>query len=59
MPANLENSVVATGLEIPVCIPVPKKVKSEVKAKLLICARLFVTPWTIAYKVPPTMEISR
>ena len=25
MPANLENSAVATGLEKSVCIPIPKK----------------------------------
>ena len=27
--------------------------------KLLSHVRLFVTPWTVAYKVPPSMEFSR
>ena len=31
----------------------------KVKVKSLNCARLFVTPWTVAYQVPPAMEFSR
>ena len=27
--------------------------------KLLSCVRLFVTPWTVAYQAPPSMEFSR
>ena len=27
--------------------------------KLLSCVRLFATPWTIAYHVPPSMGFSR
>ena len=27
--------------------------------KLLSCVRLFATPWTVAYQVPPSMEFSR
>ena len=27
--------------------------------KLLICVQLFVTPWTIAYQAPQSMEFSR
>ena len=30
---------------------------SEVKS--LSCVRLFVTPWSIAYQAPPSMEFSR
>ena len=29
------------------------------KVKSLSCVQLFVTPWTIAYKGPPSMEFSR
>ena len=31
----------------------------KVKVKLLNCVRLFVTPWTVAYRVPPSMGFSR
>ena len=27
--------------------------------KLLSCVQLFVTPWTVAYQVPPSMGFSR
>ena len=27
--------------------------------KLLSCVRLFATPWTVAYRAPPSMEFSR
>ena len=30
-----------------------------VKLKSLSCVRLFVTPWTVAYQVPPSMGFSR
>ena len=36
-----------------VFIPIPKKVKS------FSHVRLFVTPWTVAYQAPPSMEFSR
>ena len=29
------------------------------KVKSLSCVRLFVTPWTVAYQVPLSMEFSR
>ena len=29
------------------------------KVKLLSCVRLFATPWTVAYQVPPSMGFSR
>ena len=32
----------------------PGKVKVKVKMKLLSCAQLFVTRWTVAYQAPPT-----
>ena len=32
---------------------------SMVKLKSLSCVRLFVTPWTVAYQVPPSMGFSR
>ena len=31
----------------------------KVKVKLLSCARLFVTPWTVAHQAPPSMGFSR
>ena len=31
----------------------------KVKVKLLSCVRLFVTPWTVAYQAPQSMEFSR
>ena len=31
----------------------------KVKVKSLSCVRLFVTPWTVAYQAPPSMEFSR
>ena len=33
--------------------------KVKVKMKLLSCVRLFVTPWTVAYQVPPSLGFSR
>ena len=31
----------------------------KVKVNLLSCVRLSVTPWTVAYQVPPSMGFSR
>ena len=31
----------------------------KVKVKLLSSVRLFATPWTVAYQVPPSMGFSR
>ena len=31
----------------------------KVKVKPLSCIRLFVTPWTVAYEVPPSVKFSR
>ena len=33
--------------------------KVKVKVKSLSCVRLFVTPWTIIHKAPPSMGFSR
>ena len=33
--------------------------KLKMKVKSLSRVRLFVTPWTVAYKAPPTMGFSR
>ena len=33
--------------------------ESKVKVKLLSRVRLFETPWTVAYRVPPSKEFSR
>ena len=33
--------------------------KVKVKVKSLSCVWLFVTPWTVAYRVPPSMGFSR
>ena len=35
------------------------KKEKEKKVKLLSCAQLFATPWTAAYRAPPSMEFSR
>ena len=59
MPANLENSAAATGLEKVSFHYNPKERQcqrtftSEVKS--LSHARLFVTPWTVAYQAPLSM----
>ena len=37
----------------------PVSLKSEVKVKSLSWARLFATPWTVAYQAPPSMGFSR
>ena len=31
----------------------------KVKVKSLSCVRLFATPWTVAYNIPPSMGFSR
>ena len=36
-----------------------QKEKERNKVKLLSCVRLFVTPWTVAYRAPPSMGFSR
>ena len=36
-----------------------KKAVVEVEVKLLSRVQLFATPWTVAYKAPPSMEFSR
>ena len=33
--------------------------KWKLKVKSLSCVQLFVTPWTVAYQAPPSMEFSR
>ena len=35
------------------------EIKMKVKVKSLSCVRLFVTPWSAAYQVPPSMGFSR
>ena len=32
---------------------------NKVKVKSLSCVRLFATPWTVAYRAPPSMGFSR
>ena len=41
----------------PLCWVLGEKLK--VKVKLLSHVRLFVTPWTVPYQAPPSMEFSR
>ena len=36
-----------------------KKAVVEVEVKLLSRVQFFATPWTVAYKAPPSMEFSR
>ena len=40
-------------------LPVTPGVSCKVKVKSLSHVRLFATPWTVAYQVPPSMGFSR
>ena len=42
-----------------IMLAVLTSLKVKVKVKLLSRVRLFVTPWTVAYQVPPSMGFSR
>ena len=65
IPANLENSAVATGLEKvsfhsnPIERQCQRMLKVKVKLKLLSHVWLFATPWTVAYQAPLSMGFSR
>ena len=63
MPANLENSAVATGLEKVSFHSDPKERKCQrmlkVKVRLLSRVQLFATLWTVAYQDSPSMEFFR
>ena len=63
MPANLENSAVATGLEKVSLHSNPKEKQCQrifkVKVKSLSHVWLFATPWTVAYQASPSMGFSR
>ena len=65
MPANLENSAVATGLEKVSFHSNPKErqcqrmLKVKVKVKSLSRVRLFANPWTVAYQAHPSMGFFR
>ena len=71
MPANLENSAVATGLEKLSFHSNPKERQCQRMLKLqhncthlslvqsLSRVGLLVTPWTAAHQAPPSMEFSR
>ena len=63
MPANLENSAVATGLEKVSFHSNPKEGQCQkmfkVKVKSLSRVQLFVTPWIAAHQAPPSIEFSR
>ena len=39
--------------------PPPKGTIESKKVKSLSCVWLFVTPWTVAYQTPPSVEFSR
>ena len=56
---NMENSTVATGLEMVSFHSNPNECEVKVKVKLLSRVRLFATPWTVAYQAPPSMGFSR
>ena len=60
MPANLENSAVATGLGNVSFHSNPKERQCQrmlkVKVKSLSHVQLFETPWTVAYEDSPSME---
>ena len=58
MPANLENSAVATGLEKVSFHSNSNSIVSR-SVQSLSCARLLATPWTAAYQAPPSMGFSR
>ena len=63
MPANLENSAVATGLEKVSFHSDPKERQCQrmlkVKVKSLSRVQLFATLWTVAYQAPLSMEFFR
>ena len=63
MPANMENSAVATGLEKFSfhCNPKERQCQRMLKVKVKSFSRvqLFSTPWTVAYQAPLSMEFSR
>ena len=62
MPANLENSAVATGVEKVSFHSNPKgqcQRMLQVKVKSLSRVRLFATPWAVAYQAPLSMGFSR
>ena len=63
MPANLENSAVATGLEKVGFHSNPKEKQCQrlfkVKVKSLSHVWFFATPWTVAYQASPSMGFSR
>ena len=63
MPANMENSTVATGLEKVSFHYNPKERQCQrilkVKVKSLSRVQLFVTPWAVAYQDPQSMGFSR
>ena len=63
MPANLENSAVAMGLEKVSFNFNPKERQCrrmlKVKVKSLSRVRLFMTPWTAAHQAPLSMGLSR
>ena len=58
MPANLENSAVATGLEKVRFHSNPREALPKL-VKLLSRVRLFATPWTVARQALPSMGFSR
>ena len=60
MPANLENSAVATGLEKVSFHSNPKERKGKkVKMKSLSHVQIFATPGIVAYQAPTSMGFSR
>ena len=63
MPANLENSAVATELEKVSFHSNPKEGQCQkmfkVKVKLLSRVQLFATPWIAAHQAPPSLGFSR
>ena len=58
MPANLENSAVATGLEKVRFHSNPREALPKL-VKSLSRVRLFAIPWTVAHQAPPSIEFSR
>ena len=64
MPANLENSAVATDWKKSVFFPIPnkgndKEISREGKGKSLSRVLLFATPRTVAYQASQSMGFSR
>ena len=60
MPANLEDSAVATGPEnVSFCSYLKEGNAKEFSSEVAQSCLTLCDPWTVAYQVPPSMGFSR